>query len=281
MPLTRKTARVPEPHPAQEQEEEEPGAKRPRLEPVETQPMGQGPSGFPVMQEWQQRPYQDSVEREARDYWQSLGGIGSLTKPTQEEIRAAAMPILCAALRRREGRNEYPDPVRAHHAVGGMIQHALETGRIKPPFSKACESPNYVEALIKLADDANWLAREVPLPNHPPPKHPPIYYTMDSESSRPIPRSDSYLRGDYVYTPWFGSRVTASDRIFPLEMPEGHPVLTANILYNLGLEALYTLESGRENVEVFVSFLERIGPHTLLNKMPLKYLHFSPYPPPS
>ena len=129
MPLTGKTARVPEPHSSQEQEEEEPRAKRPRLEPVETQPMG------PL-------PYRDFVEREARDYWQSLGGVGSLTKPTQEEIRAAAMPILGAALRRREGRNEYPDPVMAHHAVGCMIQHALETGRIKPPFSEASESPN-------------------------------------------------------------------------------------------------------------------------------------------
>ena len=40
MPLTGKTARLPEPHSSREQEEEEPGAKRPRLEPVETQPMG-------------------------------------------------------------------------------------------------------------------------------------------------------------------------------------------------------------------------------------------------
>ena len=178
MPLTRKTARVPEPHSSKEQEEEEPGAKRPRLEPVEAQHVGPP-------------PYRDFVEREVREYWQSLGGVGSLTKPTQEEVRTAAMPILCAALRRREGRNEYPDPVTAHHAVGGMIQHALETGRIKSPFSEASESPNYIEALIQLADDANWIAREIPLPDHPPPHHHPIYYTMDSESSRPMPRDDS------------------------------------------------------------------------------------------
>ena len=177
MPLTRKTARAPESLPSQE--EEEPGAKRPRLEPDEAEPMEPG------------RPYQAFVESKLRQYLQD-NNIRSLTKPTQQEIRAAAMPVLCAALRRREGRNEYPDPVRAHHAVGGMIQHALETGRIKPPFSEACESPN---ALIKLADE-DWIARE----NHPPPHHHPIYYTMDSESSRPIP-SDSYLRGDYVYTP--------------------------------------------------------------------------------
>ena len=267
MPLTRKTARVPEPQPSQEQEEEEPGAKRPRLEPVEAQPVGPP-------------PYRDFVEREAREYWQSLGGVGSLTKPTQEEVRTAAMPILCAALRRREGRNEYPDPVMAHHAVGCMIQHALETGRIKSPFSEASESPNYVEALIKLADEAYWIAREIPLPDHPPPHHPPIYYTMDSESSRPIPRRDSYLRGDYVYTQLFGSRITAADRIFPLVIPEYDPVITTAILHLLGLEASFTLVSGPENVEVVINYFERIGPYNRLYSISLKYLHFSPYPPP-
>ena len=267
MPLTGKTARVPEPHSSREQEEEEPGAKRPRLEPVETQPMGPP-------------PYRDFVEREARDYWQSLGGVGSLTKPTQEEIRTAALPVLGAALRRREGRNEYPDPVMAHHAVGCMIQHALETGRIKSPFSEASESPNYVEALIKLADEANWIAREITLPDHPPPHHPPIYYTMDSESSRPIPRSDSYIRGDYVYTPWSGSRITASDRILPLHMKGDDRRIIDAILHILGFEALFTLVSGPENVEVVVNYFERIGPSNLLLRMPLKYLHFSPYSPP-
>ena len=262
MPLTRKTARVPESLPSQE--EEEPGAKRPRLEPVETQPMG------PL-------PYRDFVEREARDYWQSIGGVGSLTKPTQEEIRAAAMPILGAALRRRTGWSPW---TMAHHAVGGMIQHALETGRIKSPFSEACESPNYVEALIQLADDANWIAREIPLPDHPPPQHPPIYYTMDSENSRPIPRDDCYIRGDYVYNPILGSRVTASDRIFPLVTPEDDPVTTTAILHILGFEALFTLVSGPENVEVVVSFLDRIGPFTIIHRASLNNLHFSPYPPP-
>ena len=267
MPLTRKTARVPEPHSSREQEEEEPGAKRPRLEPVETQPAG------PL-------PYRDFVEREAREYWQSLGGAGSLTKPTQAEIRAAAMPVLGEALRRREGMNEYPDPVMAHHAVGGMLQHALETGRIKPPISEASESPNYVEALIKLADDANWLAREIPLPDHPPPHHPPIYYTMYPESSRPIPRNDSYIRGDYVYTPWYGTRITASDRIYPVVMIDDDPYAIAAILQILGLETSFTLESGPENVEVTVNYLEWIGPYNILYGISLQYLHFSPYPPP-
>ena len=267
MPLTGKTARVPEPHSSREQEEEEPRAKRPRLEPVETQPMG------PL-------PYRDFVEREARDYWQSLGGVGSLTKPTQEEIRAAAMPILCAALRRREGRNEYPDPVMAHHAVVGMVQHALETGRIKPPFSEASESPNYVEALTQLADDANWIAREIPLPEHPPPHHLPIYYTTDPRTNQPIPRDDCYIRGDYVYTPLFGSRITTSDRIYPFDMREYDPNTIVAILRTLGLDAFFTLVSRPENVEVVVNWTKRIRDFTILRSMSLKYLRFSPNPPP-
>ena len=264
MPLTRKTARAPEPHSSREQEEEQPGAKRPRLEPVETQPMG------PL-------PYRDFVEREAREYWQSLGVGSSLTKPAQEEIRTAAMPILCAALRRRTGWSPW---TMAHHAVGCMIQHALETGRIKSPFSEVSESPNYVEALIKLADEANWIAREIPLPDHPPPHHPPIYYTMDSESSRPIPRADSYIRGDYVYTQWFGTRVTTSDRIFPLLITGYYFDTTVVLLHIMGLETFFTLESGPENVEVVINYFERIGPSNIIYRMPLKYLHFSPYPPP-
>ena len=267
MPLTGKTARVPEPHSSREQEEEEPGAKRPRLEPVEAKAMEPG------------RPYQAFVEREAREYWQSLGGVGSLTKPTQEEIRAAAMPILGAALRRREGRNEYPDPVMAHHAVSCMIQHALETGRIKSPFSEASESPNYVEALIKLADEANWIAREIPLPDHPPPHHPPIYYTMDPESSRPMPRSDSYLRGDYVYSKWFGYRVTAADRIYPAVLPENDRAYKTCILHALGAEAFFTLESGTENVEVFVNWACKRRGFSIHYRSPLKNLHFSTSPP--
>ena len=262
MPLTGKTARVTESLPSRE--EKEPRAKRTRLEPVEAQPMGPP-------------PYREFVEREAREYWQSLGVGSSLTKPTQEEIRAAAMPILCVALRRRTGWSPW---TMAHHAVGGMIQHALETGRIKSPFSEASESPNYVEALIQLADDANWLAREIPLPDHPPPHHPTIYYTIDPKSNQPIPRDDCYIRGDYVYTPLFGFRITTSDRIYPVVIPEDDPVITTAILQILGVEASFTLVSGPENVAVVVNNLERIGPSTILLRIPLKYLHFSPYPPP-
>ena len=121
----------------QEQEEAVLEAIPPELEPDEAQAVEPG------------RPYQDYVESEARRYWQSLGGIGSLTKPDQEEIRATAMPILCRALRNRPGS-------RRHQAVAALVQYALERGWIKSPFSEACESPSYIDAMIELARDARW-----------------------------------------------------------------------------------------------------------------------------
>ena len=154
------------------------------------------------------RPHQDFVESEARRYWQEISHFDSLTKPDQEEIRAAAMPILCQALRNRTGH-------RRHKAVAEMVQHTMERGWIKRPFSEAYASPSYVDALIQLADDANWLAREIPLPDHPSPRHPVIYYTFNLNNKRFVPREDSLLRGDYVHVPWTGSRLTRDNYIYP------------------------------------------------------------------
>lgn len=53
------------------------------------------------------RPYQDYVESEARQYWQEIAKERNLTKPDLEEIRTAAMPILCRALRNRFGSRRY------------------------------------------------------------------------------------------------------------------------------------------------------------------------------
>ena len=177
-------------------EQEETAAKRPRLEPVEARVMEPG------------RPHQDFVESEARRYWQEIGKEHNLIKPTQEEIRVAAMPILCQALRNRTGH-------RRHKAVAEMVQHGVERGWIKHPFSEAYASPTYVDALIQLADDAHWLAREIPLPDHPPPRNPVIYYTLDSNNIRFAPREDSLLRGDYVHVQWTGSRFIKGNYIYP------------------------------------------------------------------
>ena len=142
------------------------------------------------------RPYQDYVESEAERYWREMVKVGSLTKPDLQEIRAAARPVLGLAQRYRPRWKLNPALNRAQQAVAAMQLHALEQGWIKPPYSRLQMSPNYVEALVQLADDAGWLAREFPLPDHPPPKHPPIYYTTDPATGRPVPREDSLIRAE-------------------------------------------------------------------------------------
>ena len=270
MPLKRAVSER-EPQPPLEQEEEEVRAQQPALEPVGIQAIEQEPYGAAPAPERQQRPYQDFVESEARKYWQELRHAGNLTKPAQQEIRAAAMPILCQALRNRPGN-------RRHVAVASMAQHALEKGLIKRPFSEANESPSYIEALIQLADDANWLAREIPLPDHPEPKHPPVYYTVGSMRGRPhpIPRVDSLIRGDYVYDR-MGNRLTKTDYIYP--WPDSSEVPTKNDLITRGWDACYTLYMGAHNqVTIMFHWIRRRGGFPLLFSITSRLVHFSKYP---
>ena len=184
----------------QEQEEAGPIAIQPRLEPDEDQAAEPG------------RPYQAFVESEVRKYWHEIQErSGNLTKPSQEEIRAAAMPVLCLALRNRRGS-------RKHQAVAGIVQHAMEQSWIKRPFSEAYASPSYIDALIQLAIDAKWLAIEIPLPAHPQPFHPLIYYTIISQQGRyvPVPRENALIRGGYLYQhKWTRSRLTNASNIYP------------------------------------------------------------------
>ena len=144
-----------------------------------------------------ERPYQAFVESEARKYWQETGRGGTLVKPAQDEIRAAALPILCLALRNRAGNTRYK-------AVGDVVQHAKEKGWIKRFKADAYESPSYIDALIQFADDSNRLTREIPLPEHPP-----ICYTIQILDGRPVPvpRYDAVIRGNYLYNKE-GRRVT-------------------------------------------------------------------------
>ena len=223
MPLKR-TAQQREPHPHGEQEEVEQGAKQPKLEPVDEELMEPG------------RPHQAFVENEARKYWQDIMQVGSLTKPTREEIRTAAMPILCQAQRRKTGWSPW---TMALNAVDAMQLHARERGWIKPPYSRVGESPGYIDALIQLANDADWLAREILLPEHPEPEHPPIYYTVDVRTKMYVPRADSLIRADYVYTR-AGGRITKADYINP--WPVGRNlILNRSTVLSLGWDACYTL----------------------------------------
>ena len=254
MPL-KLTAREREPQPSEEQEEIEQRANQPKLEPAEAKAMEPG------------RPYQAFVESKLRQYLRD-NNIRSLVKPTQDEIHAAAMPILCQALRNRPGH-------KRHHAVVGIVQHALETGWIKPPFSKACESPNYVEALIQLAHEAGWLAREIILPDYPGPEHPPLYYRMDLNSHLPVPTEDSLIRGNYVYT-LCGHRVTRAGFIHPWLDPDKFP--TKNDFVVRGWDVCYRLGLTRTGVEIFIHGISTISSYPVPWITPLNLLNFTPNP---
>ena len=284
MPLKR-TAGEREPQPPEEQEEVAPVAKRPRFEPAEVEAMEQD------------RPYRDFVESEARKYWEEMVKVGSLGKPAQDEIRAAAMPILCQALRRRLGLELNPAMNRAHIAVNAMQLHAVESGWIKHPFTLSEASPDYVEALVQLADDARWGPKEVRLPKHPAPHHPPIYYVKEPVTDRSKPREDSLIRGDFVYGPTgrlltrddsltrmdleFGRafrRITRDEYIHPVFCPRGF-VPNPDELVSKGWDAAYTLVDLWRAPEVYIFWVVQQGGRSTIRGLPLSSLWFSRYPP--
>ena len=81
--------------PAADQEEAAARANKSTPEPVEDKPVETG------------QPYQDFVENRLRQYLRD-NNVCSLVKPTKEKIRAAAMPVLCRAMRKRPGRKRKP-----------------------------------------------------------------------------------------------------------------------------------------------------------------------------
>ena len=203
--------------------------------------------------------------------------VGSLTKPAQQAIRTAALPILCRALRNRQGRKVQPYLNMAHHAVADVVEHARQERWTRRPLSGPYASSTYVDALVQLADDANWLAREIPLPDHPPPKHPPIYYTTDPETNGvPVPRADSLIRGDYVYTP-LGTRLTDVRHFRPWLSVYFNPsmyVWTGRAYYSLVL-------TPENNMEVTFHWAMRLPyiDRPIPANTPLRILHFSLHPP--
>ncbi len=189
--------------PPAEQEQAAPVARRPRLEADEDEPMETG------------RPYQGFVESEARKYWEDMvKPPRSLTKPNQQKLRAAAMPILLEGLRKRSGARFLPPTVKAHMAVNFMHQRASDRGETKRPYKGPYPNSDYMEALIQYADDTRLSPQEFPLPEHEGPQHPPIYYYIDPVTRQPTPMEDALIRGSYVKDGW-GIRLTDADHIHP------------------------------------------------------------------
>ena len=270
LPLKR-VVKEPDPPHHQDQEVEdvgvEPEAMRPGLEPDVARAMEQ------------ERPYQDYVESEVREFWRQISKARSLTKPTQSDIRSAAMPILVQRLRRRKGSEKYVYPSIALRAVADVVQHAREQGWAERFYWRVYASPFYIDALIQLADDAGWLPREIPLPYHGGPSHPPIYHTIDwrKDCAVPVPMEDSLLRGEYVHT-HAGHRITPVPYIRPWQELSTSPSETE--LLNRGWSACYLLRSRRRCLSVWVEifWLEQMGDDIVLRNSKLEELFFTCQP---
>ena len=163
------------------------------------------------------RPHAAFVEERLRQYLQD-GDIRSLVKPSRDEIRAAAIRVLGRKLRERPGEKLNPYLGIAHHAVANVVEHAREQHWTSRPLTDPYASANYVEALVQLAADADWLARELRIPEHPS-----ICYTRDAATGKPVPRDDDYIRGRYL-SEAFGPRLTKNSRIYPFTSRKRGPV---------------------------------------------------------
>ena len=213
----------------QEEEEAEPPARRPLPEPAQDRPAQA------------ERSYRDLVENEARKYWQDMVQAGGLAKPDREEVRAGALPILGLAQRYRPGPKLNPALNRAHMAVNALQSHLVAIGRLKHPFTPSEASPNFVEALMQLADDAAWTDREMPLPAHPDPQHPPIYCSLGTLTGRPIPRKDAVIRGDYLHEALSMERLSHDQDIYPWWKADEPK--SADELISQGWDVCYTVIS--------------------------------------
>ena len=214
-----------------EPEEMEAPARQPLPLPVEDEPRGPG------------RPHQAFVEDEARKYWQEMGQRRGLAKPDRQTIREAAKPILRQALQKRMGSKLNPALRWGHSVVNAMQVHLADRGLLRGGYTRSENIPNYIDALLQLADDAGWLYREIPLQDHPAPRHPPVYYTVDPKTNKPVPTEESLIRGDYVYDMYGGSRLTQDEYIYPWRDPDNSPSL--DDLTSRGWNACYQFTTRR------------------------------------
>ena len=258
----KKTSRQREASPSPVQEELAAAAKKPEPEPVTVNLMEPG------------RPYRAFVESSLRRYLRD-NNIRSLVKPAREEIRAAAMRILVQGLRRRSGSTAYVDPTLANRAIADVVQHAREQGWIGPRSrSETRAGPFYVKVLIQLVEDAHWMPIEIPLPPHPAPHHPPVYFYHEMSKwgdYYPVARPDSLIRGDYVLD-MDGRRITDDEYIHPWPYPHRRPDISG--LIDQQRDACYVLKHRGPSVWVEMYWLETFRYGMQMEKANLENLQF-------
>ena len=276
----------------QEGEEAEAPARQPLPEPAQDRPAHA------------ERPHRDYVENEARKYWQDMGQPGGLAKPDRREVRAGVLPVLGLAQRYRPGPKLNPALNRGQMAINALQSHLVAIGRLKHPFTPSEASPNFVEALMQLADDTVWTDREMPLPAHTGPRHPPIYFTLGTLTGRPIPREDAVIRGDYVHDLLSLKRLSREQDIYPWR--DADEPKSADELISRGWDACYIFitdcDGSRDKPwsalpdRSLIRYFKVIrrqnevprlvnyeNHHPILSYRPnqkiMKKVHFSPYPP--
>ena len=142
--------------------------------------------------------------------------------------------LCCAPVRQEEeeapARRPLPEPMEA--APEPEQAGSAQAGR---PYR------GYVESEVdrrfgEMIDELEELAerKKIPLPEHPAPHHPPIRFSTDPDSGRPIPDEDALIRGDYVYVPEDGSRITRDEFIRPWRVPGVIPIEDNLISRGLG-----------------------------------------------
>ena len=231
-------ARKREYQPPAEQEQAAPVARRPLPEADEAEPVEPG------------RPYQAFVENEARKFWEDMvKQPRSLARPKQQELRAAAMPILCMGLRKRSGARFLPPTVKAHMAVNVMHMHAAYRKELTRPYEGPYPVSDHIEALIQYMKDTRLAPREIPLPWHGEPKHPPIYYYIDPITRQPTPREDALICAEYVRRPWArdGYPLTWDSDIHPSLDPHGQP---PPVVLKKKLRIYYRLRDRHVKIEI-------------------------------
>ena len=225
----------------------------------------------------QGRPHQAFVETEARKFRQEMETGADPAQPASQDDLAAAAPGPVRAPRTS-------DDVMSLKAVAAVAEYARQKHWVKPPYSNTYRSPSYVDALIQLADDAGWLAKEIPLPAHAEPHHPAIFYTVEKKYGFPcgIPKEDSLIHADYVHT-LNGQRISRQRVIHPWPILREGFFPERGRMLELGWDACYTLSVGKGG-KAELQF-HRAPPFAgVLGEPPLKIIsmgnvHFGPHPP--
>ena len=253
--------------------EYQPAAEREQAAPVALHPGPEADEAEPVEPG---RPYQAFVESEARKYWEDLvEQHGTLAKPNQQQLRAAAMPILLRARRNRGGATFLPPTVKAHMAVNFMHEHAADRGETKKPYKGPYPNPDYMEALIQYADDTRLSPQKIPLPWHEEPKHPPIYYYVDPITRQPTPMKDALIGAEYVRRPWYGGEpVTKASHIHPSVDPHKKP---PPVVLENKLDVYYRLRDADVKIEVEMCEVNWYGGNLSISNRRLAEYKFTPH----